>query len=93
MKGICKQCGRVSDELTKGLCKKHYIQLLCYGKCLDSNPRTKYDPNEFVIKGDYVEVYTYDKFNNAKYIFLVDIKDLPLIINYKWNNPKFLFDI
>ncbi len=88
MKGICKQCGRVSDKLTKGLCKKHYTQLLCYGKCLDSNPRTKYDPNEFVIKGDYVEVYTYDKFNNVKYIFLVDIQDLPLIINYKWNYSR-----
>lgn len=94
MKGICKQCGRISHNIVKGLCKKHYEQLVEYGKFLDNNPRTRYDPNEYIIKEDYVEVFTYDNHNNVDYIFKVDIEDLPYIIKYKWNHtrPKFTQD-
>lgn len=85
---ICKQCGKVVKSTRKGLCKKHYEQLLKFGKCLDSNPRTKYDPNEYKIIGNYVEVYTYNKYNEIDFTFLIDLEDLPYIINYKWNHTR-----
>lgn len=87
MIGICKHCGR-KDNLIKGLCKKHYEQQIKYGKFLDSNPRTKYDPNGFTIRDNYTEVYTYDKFNNLSYTFIIDTEDLPLILNYKWTYTR-----
>ena len=87
---ICKQCGKVTTNFGKGLCKKHYEQLNKYGKFLDSNPRTKYMPNEYTIKENYVEVYTYNRLNEVDYTFKIDIEYLPLIIKHKWNHtvPK-----
>ena len=87
MIGICKHCGR-KDNLIEGLCRKHYEQKAKYGKFLDSNPRTKYDPNEYTIKGNYTKVYTYDKFNNLAYTFIIDTEDLPLVLKYKWNYTR-----
>jgi hypothetical protein len=66
------------------LCRKHYKQFVKYGKCLDSNQRTINDPNEFEIIGNIVEVQTYDKLGNPKYIFTISIEDLELVVKYKW---------
>lgn len=85
---ICKQCGKVTINAGQGLCKKHYEQLHMYGKFLDSNPRTKYDPNEYNIKDGFVEVYTYNNKNEVDYTFKIDVEYLPLIIQYKWNHTK-----
>lgn len=87
---ICKQCGRVCENAGRGLCKKHYEQLMQYGKFLDSNPRTKYDKNGYTIKGDYTEVYTYNSKNEIDYTFIIDTEDLPLFMQCKWGHtiPK-----
>ena len=81
---ICKQCGKITKNEGHGLCAKHYKQFVKYGKCLDSNQRTKYDPNEFEIIKDIVEVQTYDHLGNPKYKFTISIEDLELITKYKW---------
>ena len=81
---ICKQCGKVTKNEGHGLCKKHYRQLVQYGKCLDSNQRCQGDPNEFEIKGNIVEVQTYDHLGNPTYKFTVGIEDINLIINNVW---------
>lgn len=80
---ICPQCGRIHFS-TNYLCPKHSSQLRLYGKFLDNNPRTIYDPNEIRIKGDYAEVDVYDKQANVSNTFIIDIEDVPLISRYKW---------
>lgn len=81
---LCKQCGRLTKNEGHGLCKKHYNQLKKYGKCLDSNSRNKYDPNEYEIKGNVVEVQTYDRLGNPTYKFSISLEDVNLIIQYRW---------
>lgn len=81
---LCKQCGKLCKNEGHGLCRKHYKQLMLYGKCLDSNQRTTQDPNEFEIKGDIVDVQTYDHLGNPTYKFTISIDDIDLVIKYKW---------
>lgn len=81
---ICKQCGKITKNEGHGLCKKHYRQFVQYGKCLDSNQRCQGDPNEFEIKGNIVEVQTYDHLGNPTYKFTINVEDINLIINYVW---------
>lgn len=85
---ICKQCGKITKNEGYGLCKKHYRQFVKYGKCLDSNKRCVGDPNEFEIKGNTVEVQTYDHLGNPTYKFTVSIEDINLIINNVWTAKK-----
>lgn len=80
---ICPQCGRIHFS-TNLLCPKHSRQLRDYGKFLDNNPRTVYDPNEIRIKGDYAEVDVYDKQANVSQTFIIDTEDVPIIAKYKW---------
>lgn len=84
MKGNCIQCGRYSERIKKGLCEKHYSQLRTHGKCLDNNPRTKYDLNEIITYDDYAEIIIYDKYCNEKCRALIDIDDIDKVKNYKW---------
>lgn len=90
-KKICPQCGRVfyvKPNRGEKYCPKHRKQLECYGKFLDNNPRCKYDPNEYTIKGNVVEVQTYTKDNLPKDIFTISIEDINLIIDYKWASKE-----
>lgn len=59
-----------------------------YGKCLDSNQRCKGDPNEYEIKGNIVEVQTYDRLGNPTYKFTISIEDINLITNYVWTSKE-----
>lgn len=83
---ICKQCGAVTKNEGYGLCRKHYRQYVRYGKFMDNTPRKQGDPNEFEIKGNIVEVQTYDMHGNPTYKFTISIEDLNLIIKYVWSS-------
>lgn len=87
IKKICPQCGRVF-MISKGrgekYCSKHRHQLTNYGHFLDSNPRSKNDPNEYTVKGNVTEVCTYDKAGNPKYTFMIDTEDIMTVLKYKW---------
>lgn len=90
-KKICPQCGRVfyvKSNRGEKYCPKHRKQLEIYGKFLDSNPRCKYDPNEYTIKGNIVEVQTYTKDNLPKDIFTISLEDIDLILKYKWASKE-----
>ena len=81
----CKVCGR---ELTGRpafcMCKKHYYQYKKYGKVLDNNPRTKYDPNEIVLHEDYAEIIIYDKDCEEMARALIDLDDVDKVKDIKW---------
>lgn len=85
----CKQCGRKYDgsKHSKDYCRKHESQLALYGKFLDSNPRNKFDPNEFRFIGDnIVECDVYEHItNNVIDTFIIDASDYPLVCKYKWS--------
>lgn len=80
---FCKVCGK-PEVKAKGLCTKHYSQLLKYGKTMDTNPRTVYDKNEIRIVNDYAEIDTYDQFGNVQITYKIDIEDIPLLDSKKW---------
>ena len=80
---FCKVCGKPEVKAHE-LCAKHYTQLLKYGKTMDNNPRTVWDKNEIRILDDYAEIDTYDQFGNVLVTYKIDIKDVPLLGNYKW---------
>lgn len=83
MQNICKHCGRVGVK-AKNLCVKHYNQFHKFGKFLDNNPRTIYDPNIYRILGEFTEVDTFDIFGDVNYTFLIDTENLDYVIKYKW---------
>lgn len=90
-KKICPQCGRVFYQKSnrgEKYCPKHSKQFSKYGKFMDSNPRTQLDPNEYIIHGEKVEVFTYDKFGNVKDSFWISLEDIDLIIKYKWASKE-----
>lgn len=82
----CPICGRRNiDEFAKGYCGKHYHQIKKYGKVLDNNPRTKYDPNEFRFKKNIVEFDTYElPSNRVKQTYIIDTEDYLKVSQYKW---------
>ena len=87
VKKICPQCGRIF-YVKKGrgekYCPKHRKQKEIYGKFLDSNPRCKNDPNEYIIQGNIVEVQAYTKDCLPYVKFTISLEDIHLIIDYKW---------
>lgn len=82
----CPICGRANTyENAQGYCKKHSNQIKKYGKVLDCNPRTKYDPNEFRFIGDKVEFDTYQlPSNEVKQTYTIDAEDYPRVSQHKW---------
>lgn len=85
---FCKQCGRsyiYNGHNSKDYCDKHRHQLKAFGKFLDSNPRTKYDPNEFRFKESYVEFDVYKPIEGTVIAtFIIDFDDYPEVSKYKW---------
>lgn len=86
----CIVCGRIiRGKSSTEYCKKHHHQLLTYGKVLDNNPRTKFDPNEFRFVGnDIVEFDTYDVNGNVVATYKIDAEDYPLVSKHKWRTIK-----
>lgn len=86
----CEACGRKHNgKYSSHYCRKHQWELKKYGKLLDNNPRTKFDPNEFRFKNNYVEFDTYNvpKLDVNK-TYKIDVTDYPLVSRYKWRTIK-----
>lgn len=85
---FCIQCGREILDTKHGsvYCRKHGYQIEKYGKLLDANPRTKFDPNEFrFIGNDLVEFDTYSSPSyNVDKTYIIDAEDYPIVSHYKW---------
>lgn len=86
----CVVCGRkIEGKHSIKYCKKHHWQIQKYGKVLDNNPRTKFDPNEFrFIGNDIVEFDTYDVNGNVASTYKIDAEDYPLVSRFKWRTVK-----
>lgn len=89
----CDICGITSEsgkrvlnrhEYNMCMCEKHYQQMLRFGKTLDTNPRTIFDPNEIRITGDTVEMDCYDNIGNVIATTLLDKEDIDIILGKKW---------
>lgn len=86
----CEACGRQHNgKHSSHYCRKHIWQIKKYGKLLDNNPRTKFDPNEFRFKGEYVEFDTYKvpKLDVDK-TYIIDTEDYPEVSKHKWRSIK-----
>lgn len=84
---FCKACGKIIDKYGNQkhqLCSKHFNQFRRFGKTLDKNQRTIYDPNEIRIKENYAEIDTYDEYGNVLETYILDIEDTPILQNKKW---------
>lgn len=85
---ICKVCGKLCGdkphEFIDGMCSKHYNQFKKFGKTLDANPRTIWDPNEIRVCNGYAEIDTYTSTGEVLNTFKLDIEDIPLLSNLKW---------
>lgn len=85
-KKVCPVCGRLHTyKMSNSLCKKHYHQFQKFGKFLDSNPRTKFDPNEIRIIGNIAELDVYNLKGEVIQTFKFDAEDYQLVSKYKWN--------
>ena len=84
---VCLQCGKVFFG-TGNYCGKHRAQKEIYGKFLDSNPRSKQDPNEILIKDDYAILYTYDNDCNIAYEFKISKEDVEIASKFKWTHTS-----
>ncbi len=87
---VCKICGKVCGNYhgsfngILGMCNKHFTQFKKYGKTLDTNPRTVWEPNEVRVLDTYAEIDTYTSTGEVLNTFKVDIEDIPLLQNHKW---------
>lgn len=66
----------------RGLCKKHYMQIYNHGHIL---PRTRFTPNEIVIRDGYAEVILYDYQTREVARAKVDLEDIEKIETKKWS--------
>ena len=78
----CCICGNLKSASFEGksYCNKHYIQIVRHGSIQE---RTIYDPNEYEIHGDYVEIKCFDKDKQYKGSTFVDLDIFPEIQKYK----------
>ena len=82
---ICKVCGReVKKYAGYEMCQKHYRQYKKYGKVLDNNSRTIYDPNEIVEYEDYAEIVLYNINCEEVARAIIDLDDIDKVKQYKW---------
>lgn len=80
---ICKVCGKIGFTIN-GLCQKHYNQVRKFGKTLDANPRTVFDPNEIRVLNGVGEIDTYNSIGEVDHTYTFDLEDLNYLNNHKW---------
>ena len=80
MKCSCEWC-ESTDIQCKGMCNRHYLQMLKYGKCY----KTVFDPNDLIYNVDYAEVIIRNRHGEIIAIAIIDLDDIELISQYKWN--------
>ena len=95
LSNVCAACGITADyrkiihvTLPSGdksyLCSKHVSQVRKYGKVMDHNQRTVFEPNEIREFGDYCEIDTYDQFGNVTCTFKFSPCDIEIAKSRKW---------
>ena len=95
LSNVCAACGITADyrkiihvTLPSGdksyLCSKHVSQVRKYGKVMDNNQRTVFEPNEIREFGDYCEIDTYDQFGNVTCTFKFSPCDIEIAKSRKW---------
>ena len=92
----CDICGRRLDKnckksaYSKILCNKHYQQMLKYGHCLDTNPRTTKDLNDYEIDeaNNIAKIYLYNRKSEKVSETIIDLEDLDKVIIFKWRYWK-----
>ena len=86
--GKCEVCGRETNRIHhlygKTVCPKHMHQLLQYGKCLDTIPRTNCDLNDYYILGETARFGLYNQKNEKVGEFIIDKEDLEKVKYKKW---------
>ena len=90
--GTCEVCGREHCRLTKVggkyVCVKHCTQYYRYGKFLDTNPRTKNDPNEIRIEKDVAYISLCDANSNKIGEAIIDAEDVNKVKDIKWYKSR-----
>ena len=95
LSNVCAACGitkeyrqilktTLPDNEIQYLCSKHAVQIKKYGKVMDHNQRTVFEPNEIRILDDYCEIDTYDQFGNVTYTFKFSLCDIEIAKSRKW---------
>jgi hypothetical protein len=67
--------------LSKGYCRKHYLQIIRHGKILE---RTIYDLNTYWFENNICYIQIFDRFNNPKCVVMIDVEDYEKVKDYKW---------
>ena len=68
-------------RITRGLCDKHYGRLLKHG---EFNERTRFDPNEIIVKGDIAFIRLYDVNQQLNGTAIIDSGDVGKCSKLKW---------
>ena len=79
---LCQVRGCNNKILKKGYCGKHYLQMWRHGRIFE---RTRFDPNDFTIRGGrcYISLYTYKNKRTCEGI--IDIQDIKICKKHKWH--------
>lgn len=84
----CMACGTIDGRIISStkfggmLCDKHYSQKFIHGKILD---RTKYDPNEFAVVDDTLQITMYSADLSIAGVALVNVIHYKKVTPYKWH--------
>lgn len=85
---ICKSTESVKRFQSRvPLCWKHYLQMRRHGRILK---RTKFEPNEFVDYGNYIEIILYAGNGEAKEVAraVIDKSQFSRVKKHKWHLAK-----
>lgn len=86
MQQRCTECGAggriIRYKRGTPLCWAHYLQMRRHGRILT---RTKYTPNEFIDKGDHIEIVLFDMQGSEVARALADKARLPELKHHKWH--------
>lgn len=77
-KCIVEWCDK--ETKVREYCGRHYTQITRHGEI----KRSRGDKNEYIVKGDYVEIVLYDKDYNEKCRAIIDLDDMERCKPYKW---------
>lgn len=78
---ICDVVNCSNTRKGRKYCSKHEYQLRKYGKIFN---RTKYDPNEYEIKGNIAYMLLYNKKQEVREKTMIDFEDVDRCDCFKW---------
>lgn len=82
----CSVCGKECEKgkFIKGMCQRHYTQVMKYGKPLDYNKESYRDLNEIIEYDDYAEIILCDVYRNEVARAKIDLEDVEKVKDYNW---------